>query len=60
MSKFKKLPDDDFEKTRQSHLSIQRDFINKISSFQVKGFEEYDVNFIRQIHSNSLNATRFL
>ena len=37
MNKFKKL-DDDFEKVRQSHLLLQRDFINKMQSIQ---FEEY-------------------
>ena len=37
MSKFKKL-DDDFEKARQSHISAQRDFVNKMQSVQ---FEEY-------------------
>lgn len=31
MSKFKKL-DSDFEKARQSHLSIQREFVNKMQS----------------------------
>jgi len=31
MSKFKKL-DDDFEKARQSHLLIQRNFVNKMQS----------------------------
>jgi hypothetical protein len=31
MSKFKK-PYDDFEKARQSHLSAQRDFVNKMQS----------------------------
>ena len=40
MNKFKKL-DDDFEKARQSHLSIQRDFINKVQSIQFNEFEEY-------------------
>ena len=34
MNKFKKSYDD-FEKARQSHLSIQRDFINKM---------QYDIN----------------
>jgi len=41
MNKFKKL-DDDFEKVRQSHLSLQRDFINKMQSTQFNGFEEYE------------------
>ena len=40
MSKFKKL-DSDFEKVRQSHLLIQRDFINKIQSTQFNESEEY-------------------
>ena len=40
MSKFKKL-DDDFEKTRQLHLSAQRDFVNKMRSVQFNEFEEY-------------------
>ena len=39
----KKL-DSDFEKVRHSHLSIQRDFINKIQFVQFNGFEEYDVS----------------
>ena len=43
MNKFKKLYDD-FEKVRQSHLSIQRDFINKTQSLQFNGSEEYDVS----------------
>ena len=43
MNKFKKLYDD-FEKVSQSHLSIQRDFINKMQFFQFNGFKEYDVS----------------
>lgn len=38
--KFKKL-DSDFEKVRQSHLLIQREFINKMQSIQFNEFEEY-------------------
>ena len=40
MSKFKKL-DDDFEKVRQSHLSAQRDFVNKMQS---KSEDIHDTN----------------
>lgn len=40
MNKFKKL-DDDFEKVRQTHLSLQHDFLNKIQFFQFNKFEEY-------------------
>lgn len=40
MNRFKKL-DSDFEKVRQSHLSIQREFIIKIQSVQFDEFEEY-------------------
>ena len=43
MNNFKKSYDD-FEKARQSHLSIQRDFINKMQFFQFNEFKEYDVS----------------
>lgn len=42
MSKLKKL-DSDFEKIRQSHLSIQREFVNKIQSRQFNESEKHDV-----------------
>lgn len=38
MSQFKKS-NEDFEKARQSHLSAQRDFVNKMQT--VQGVEEY-------------------
>lgn len=38
MSQIKKL-DSDFETARQSHLAIQRDFVKKMQSLQVKGSE---------------------
>lgn len=40
MSQLKKL-DNDFEKARQSHLTIQRDFIKKMQSLQIINFEEH-------------------
>jgi len=49
MNKFKKL-DDDFEKVRQSHLSIQCDFINKTQSFQFNGFNEYNVSTLSSLY----------
>ena len=48
MNKFKKS-DSDFEKVRQSHLSIQCDFINKTQSFQFNGSEEYDVSTLSSL-----------
>ena len=48
MNKFKKLYDD-FEKVRQSHLSIRHIFINKIQSFQFNGSEEYDVSTLSSL-----------
>lgn len=41
MNIFKKL-DSDFEKVRQYHLSIQREFVNKMQSVQFDKFEEYE------------------
>lgn len=43
MNKSKKI-DGDFEKTRQSHLSIQRDFVNKIQSKQLDESDNSSVN----------------
>jgi len=40
MNKFKKS-DSDFEKVRQSHLSVQRDFIEKMQFNSFNEFEEY-------------------
>ena len=40
MNKFKKI-DSDFEKVRQSHLLVQRDFIERTQFNSFNGFEEY-------------------
>ena len=40
MNRFKKLVSD-FEKVRQSHLSVQRDFIERMQFDSFNEFEEY-------------------
>lgn len=41
MNTFRKL-DSDFEKVRQYHLSIQREFVNKMQFAQFDKFGEYE------------------
>jgi hypothetical protein len=49
MNKLKKL-DDDFEKVRWSHLSIQHDFINKMQFFQFN--KEYGASVLSSLYDD--------